>query len=92
VAFASHPAKVSPDDGGKFGIAVSWLEARCNFTTSEEFGDFGKLALLRHLMEDRRLAVCCYPAAGKYEAKDRERHFGYLKRPEDFPSLRSGGV
>ena len=35
-------------------------------------------------MKNRRLAVCCYPAGGKYEAKDRERHFAYLKRPEDF--------
>lgn len=47
-------------------------------------GDFGKFALLRHLMKDRRLAVCCYLTGGKYETKDRERHFDYLKRPEDF--------
>ena len=47
-------------------------------------GDFGKFALLRHLMKDRRLAVCCYLTGGKYETKDRERHFDYLKHPEDF--------
>jgi hypothetical protein len=31
-----------------------------------------------------RLAVCCYLMGGKYETKDRDRHFDYLKRPEDF--------
>lgn len=47
-------------------------------------GDFGKFALLRHLMKDRRLAVCWYLTGENSEAKDRDRHFDYLKRPDDF--------
>ncbi len=47
-------------------------------------GDFGKFALLRHLMKDRRLAVCWYLTCESNVAKDRGRHFDYLKRPEDF--------
>ncbi len=47
-------------------------------------GDFGKFALLRHLMKDRRLAVCWYLSSESVEAKDRDRHFDYLKRPDDF--------
>ena len=46
--------------------------------------DFGKFALLRHLMKDRRLAVCWYLTGEVDEARDRERHFDYLKRPDDF--------
>lgn len=47
-------------------------------------GDFGKFALLRHLMKDRRLAVCWYLTGESVETKDRDRHFDYLKRPDDF--------
>ena len=47
-------------------------------------GDFGKFALLRHLMKDRRLAVCWYLTGESGETKDRDRHFDYLKRPDDF--------
>jgi hypothetical protein len=47
-------------------------------------GDFGKFALLRHLMKDRRLAVCWYLTGESDETKDRERHLDYLKRPDDF--------
>jgi len=47
-------------------------------------GDFGKFALLRRLMKDRRLAVCWYLTGESDERKDRERHFDYLKRPDDF--------
>jgi hypothetical protein len=47
-------------------------------------GDFGKFALLRHLMKDRRLAVCWYLTDESEETKDLERHFDYLKRPDDF--------
>jgi hypothetical protein len=47
-------------------------------------GDFGKFALLRHLMKDRRLAVCWYLTGESDGTKDRDRHFGYLKRPDDF--------
>jgi hypothetical protein len=49
-------------------------------------GDFGKFALLRHLMKDRRLAVCRLTGENE-ETKDRERHFDYLKRPDDFRHL-----
>jgi hypothetical protein len=47
-------------------------------------GDFGKFALLRHLMKDRRLAVCWYLTGESSGMKDRDRHFDYLKRPDDF--------
>ena len=47
-------------------------------------GDFGKFALLRHLMKDRRLAVCWYLTGEGDGAKDRDRHFDYLKRADDF--------
>jgi hypothetical protein len=50
-------------------------------------GDFGKFALLRHLTKDRRLAVCWYLAGESSETGDRERHYDYLKRPEDFRHL-----
>ena len=46
--------------------------------------DFGKFALLRYLMKDRRLAVCCYLTGKNDETKDRERHFDYLKHPDGF--------
>jgi hypothetical protein len=47
-------------------------------------GDFGKFALLRHLMRDRRLAVCWYLTDVNDESKERDRHFDYLGRPGDF--------
>ena len=50
-------------------------------------GDFGKFALLRHLMKARRVAVCCYLTGQNDETKDRERHFDYLKHPDDFRHL-----
>jgi len=50
-------------------------------------GDFGKFALLRHLMQDRRLAVCWYLTGASDEAKNRDKHFEYLRRPEAFRHL-----
>jgi hypothetical protein len=50
-------------------------------------GDFGKFALLRHLMKGRRLAVCWHLTGETNQTKDRERHFAYLKRPDDFRHL-----
>jgi hypothetical protein len=47
-------------------------------------GDFGKIALLRHLMKDRRLAVCWYLTGESDAVNGRGRHFDYLKRPDDF--------
>lgn len=47
-------------------------------------GDFGKFALLRHLMKGRRLAVCWYLSGGEKASGDRDKHFSYLRRPEDF--------
>ena len=47
-------------------------------------GDFGKFALLRHLKRDRRLAVCWYLSGENAETKDSDRHFDYLKRPNEF--------
>jgi hypothetical protein len=50
-------------------------------------GDFGKFALLRHLMEGRRLAVCWYLTGASDETKSREKHFDYLTRPDAFRHL-----
>ena len=47
-------------------------------------GDFGKFALLRHLMKDRRLAVCWYLTSESNATNGRDRYFDYLKRPADF--------
>jgi hypothetical protein len=47
-------------------------------------GDFGKFALLRHLMKDRRLAVCWYLTGESDATNGRDRHFEYLKRPDEF--------
>lgn len=51
-------------------------------------GDFGKFALLRHLMQDRRLAVCWYMTCASDRTMDDDgRHFEYLKRPDEFRHL-----
>ena len=47
-------------------------------------GDFVKLALLRHLMEGRRLAICWYLTGQRSDAADHERYFAYLERPDEF--------
>jgi len=47
-------------------------------------GDFGKFALLRHLRKDRRLAVCWYLTGESDAVNGPDRHFNYLKRPDDF--------
>lgn len=47
-------------------------------------GDFGKLALLRHLMVDRRLAICWYITGQRSDSRDHDRYFEYLDRSEDF--------
>jgi hypothetical protein len=50
-------------------------------------GDFGKFALLRHLTQDRRLAVCWYLTGASDEPKNRDKHFDYLRRPDSFRHL-----
>ncbi|HEY6255498.1 MAG TPA: hypothetical protein VIY51_06850 [Xanthobacteraceae bacterium] len=50
-------------------------------------GDFGKLALLRCLMEGRRLAVCWYLTSDTRESKSNGKSFDYLNRPEEFRHL-----
>jgi hypothetical protein len=50
-------------------------------------GDFGKFALLRHVMEGRRLAFCWYVAGVNDCRKDDEKHFDYLRRPDVFRHL-----
>ena len=49
-------------------------------------GDFGKLALLRQLMEGRRLAICWY-LTGQSNHEHERRYFDYLDRPGDFRHL-----
>lgn len=50
-------------------------------------GDFGKLALLRQLMEGRQLAICWYLTCGQSEHGHERRYFDYLNRPGDFRHL-----
>jgi len=50
-------------------------------------GDFGKLALLRCLMEGRRLAVCWYMTNGEEDDERSNKSFDYLERPEEFRHL-----
>ena len=51
-------------------------------------GDFGKFALLRYLMQDRRLAICWYATcASDRKIEDDGKHFDYLKRPNEFRHL-----
>jgi hypothetical protein len=50
-------------------------------------GDFGKFALLRHLVDGRRLAICWYLTKEKRRGRQHDKHFYYLKRPGDFRHL-----
>jgi hypothetical protein len=50
-------------------------------------GDFGKFALLRHLMRDRRLGVCWYLTAASDKTREYEREFDYLRRSHEFRHL-----
>jgi hypothetical protein len=50
-------------------------------------GDFGKFALLRHLMRGRYLAVCWYLTGASDKTRDHERQFDYLRRPHEFRHL-----
>jgi len=49
--------------------------------------DFGKFALLRQVMQNRRLAVCWYLTGVNDKARDHERHFCYLRRADEFRHL-----
>jgi hypothetical protein len=71
------------NDGGRLG-RPSYAGDAMQLQYLGGIGDFGKFALLRHLMKDRRLAVCWYLTGENEEIKDRERHFDYLKHPDDF--------
>jgi hypothetical protein len=55
--------------------------------SSGGIGDFGKFALLRHLMRGRCLAVCWYLTGASDKMRDHERHFDYLRRPHEFRHL-----
>ncbi|HKD31721.1 MAG TPA: hypothetical protein VKC66_38175 [Xanthobacteraceae bacterium] len=50
-------------------------------------GDFGKFALLRHLMQGRRLAVCWYLTGANDHTTNHDRYFDYLTRPLAFRHL-----
>jgi len=50
-------------------------------------GDFGKLALLRCLMEGHRLAVGWYLTSAESESKHDRKGFDYLNRPDEFRHL-----
>jgi hypothetical protein len=50
-------------------------------------GDFGKLALLRWLVNGRRLAVCWYVTSRNGADAAQARYFAYLRRLEDFRNL-----
>jgi hypothetical protein len=50
-------------------------------------GDFAKLAMLRHLMKDRRLAVCWYLTGANGKTPVPAGQFDYLMRRDDFRPL-----
>ena len=50
-------------------------------------GDLVKLAFLRHLQEGRHLAVCWYLTGQGANRPLAEKHFAYLKRPDEFRNL-----
>lgn len=50
-------------------------------------GDFGKFALLRHLIDGRRLAICWYQTKRQSTGLQQEKYFGYLNRPGEFRHL-----
>jgi hypothetical protein len=54
---------------------------------SGSVGDFGKFALLRHLMQGRRLAVCWYLTGDIDQTTNQDRYFEYLTRPHAFRHL-----
>jgi hypothetical protein len=56
-------------------------------TSVGNIDDFGKLALLQHLMEGRRLAVCWYMNGRHDGTAHHERSFSYLHRPGEFRHL-----
>ncbi|MFZ2158201.1 MAG: hypothetical protein WAV72_19050, partial [Bradyrhizobium sp.] len=43
--------------------------------------------MLRHLKQGRRLAVCPYLSGVNDEVKDLDKHFDYLRRPDEFRHL-----
>jgi hypothetical protein len=72
------------DGGGRPDVARYIFGGEMQVQQIGGIGDFGKFALLRHLMKDRRLAVCWYLTGASDGTKDRDRHFEYLKRPDEF--------
>ena len=50
-------------------------------------GDLVKLAFIRHLQEGRHLAVCWYLTGQGANRPLPEKHFAYLKRPDEFRYL-----
>jgi hypothetical protein len=52
-----------------------------------DIGDFGKLALLRHLASEGRLGVCWYKTTDPRENKNDGRHIKYLSRKDEYHSL-----
>jgi len=49
--------------------------------------DFGKFALLRHLTQNRRLAVCWFLTGAGDKIRVQDKHFDYLRRPDEFRHL-----
>jgi hypothetical protein len=89
VLFLSHSREISrrhadPPEAARCGVeGVAAMQVQY----IGGIGDFAKLALLRHLMDDRHLAVCWYLTRTSGGAVDHEKHFAYLKRPDDFRHL-----
>jgi hypothetical protein len=65
----------------KWGTVGAWGMQDCCVGS---IGDFGKLALLRHLMGGRRLAICWYTTAQRAALDNHDRYFAYLDRPDEF--------
>jgi hypothetical protein len=49
--------------------------------------DFGKFALLRHVAQNRDLAVCWYLTGAGNGTRNHDKQFDYLRRPDEFRHL-----
>jgi hypothetical protein len=87
VSYSQRSMEIQRDEAGRPDVARYKSGGVMRVRDIGGIGDFGKFALLRHLMKDRRLAVCWYLTGESDETKNRERHFDYLKRPADFRHL-----
>jgi hypothetical protein len=88
VACTQHPAEKSAQyDHEASRRSLYRLGGTMQIQYSGGVGDFGKFALLRHLMQGRRLAVCWYLTGANDKPRNHDKHFDYLTRPHVFRHL-----